>query len=132
MGKAVSTLILASVAVALALALAAYYPSLVNLFTRQEGLRFDHAYATVKDGQAEIVVHFKNVGGGKLTVIGLEVNGIEMVPKGKSPFPIELPSGTNARLGLHASLDTFKHGVTYEIAIITASGGRYVKAVVVP
>ncbi|MBO3802819.1 MAG: hypothetical protein JTT11_02930 [Candidatus Brockarchaeota archaeon] len=96
------------------------------------GLMFDHAYAGVKDGQVEIVVHFKNAGGGKLTVVALEVNGIEMVPKGKSPFPIELPSGTNARLRLHASLETFKHGVTYEVAIRTASGGRYVKAVVMP
>lgn len=64
--------------------------------------------------------------------MALEINGIEMNPKGKSPFPLELPSGTKARLRLHASLETFKHGVTYEVAIITVSGGRYIKAVVMP
>jgi hypothetical protein len=132
MDKLVSTLVLASVAVALAIALMVYYPSFVRLFIRYEELRFDHAYATVKDGEAEIVISFVNLGEGKLTVVALEINGIEMKPKGKNPFPIELPSGTKARLRLHASLETFRHGVTYEVAIITASRGRYIKAVVMP
>jgi hypothetical protein len=132
MDKLVSTLVLASVAVALAIALMVYYPSFVRLFMRYEELRFDHAYATVKDGEAEIVISFENIGEGKLTVVALEINGIEMKPKGKNPFPLELPSGTKARLRLHASLETFRHGVTYEVAIRTASGGRYIKAVVIP
>ena len=132
MDKLVSTLVLASVAVALAIALMVYYPSFVRLFIRYEELRFDHAYATVKDGEAEIVISFRNTGEGKLTVVALEINGIEMKPKGKNPFPLELPSGTKARLRLHASLETFRHGVTYEVAIRTASGGRYIKAVVMP
>jgi hypothetical protein len=80
----------------------------------------DYAYATIKDGEAEIVISFQNTGGGKLTVVTLEINGIEMKPKGKNPFPLELPSGTKARLRLHASLDTFRNGVTYEVAIRTA------------
>jgi hypothetical protein len=132
MDKLVSTLVLASVAVALAMALMTYYPSFVRLFMRYEELRFDHAYATIKDGEAEIVISFENIGEGKLTVVALEINGIELEPKGKNPFPLELPSGTKARLRLHASLDTFKEGVTYEVAIRTASGGKYVKAVVIP
>ncbi len=132
MDKLVSTLVLASVAVALAIALMTYYPNFVRLFMRREELRFDHAYATIKDGEAEIVISFQNIGGGKLTVVALEINGIEMIPKGKNPFPLELPSGSKARLRLHASLDTFRNGVTYEVAIRTASGGRYVKAVTIP
>ena len=132
MDKLVSTLVLASVAVALAMALMVYYPSFVRLFMRYEELRFDHAYATIKDGEAEIVISFVNLGEGKLTVVALEINGIEMKPKGKNPFHLELPSGTKARLRLHASLETFRHGVTYEVAIRTASGGRYIKAVVMP
>jgi hypothetical protein len=132
MDKLVSTLVLASVAVALAIALMAYYPSFVRLFMRHEELRFDYAYATVKDGEAEIVISFENIGEGKLTVVTLEINGIELEPKGKNPFPLELPSGTKAKLRLHASLDTFRNGVTYEVAIRTASGVKYVKAVVIP
>jgi hypothetical protein len=132
MDKLVSTLVLASIAVALAIALMVYYPSFVRLFMRYEELRFDYAYATIKDGEAEIVINFENIGKGKLTVVTLEINGIEMKPKGKNPFPLELPSGTKARLKLHASLETFRHGVTYEVAIRTSSGGRYIKAVVIP
>jgi len=132
MDKLVSTLVLASIAVALAIALMVYYPSFVRLFMRYEELRFDYAYATIKDGEAEIVINFENIGEGKLTVVTLEINGIELESKGKNPFPLELPSGTKARLKLHASLETFRHGVTYEVAIRTASGGRYIKAVVMP
>jgi len=99
---------------------------------RYEELRFDHAYATIKDGEAEIVISFENIGEGKLKVVTLEINGIELEPKGKNPFPIELPSGTKVRLRLHARLETFRNGVTYEVAIRTASGGRYAKTVVIP
>jgi len=130
--KLVSTLVMASVAVALAVALMAYYPSFVRLFMRREEIGFDYAYASIKDDQAEIVIRFRNTGEGKLTIVALEINGIAMEPKGNNPFPLELPSGTEARLRLHASLDAFRNGVTYEVAIRTASGGRYVKAVVIP
>ena len=125
-------MILVSVAVTLTVALSVYYPSFVKLFMKYEELMFDYAYATTKDGQAEIVIHFRNTGEGKLTVVALEINGIELEPKGKNPFPLELPSGTKARLRLHASLDTFRKSATYEISIRTASGGKYVKAVVIP
>jgi hypothetical protein len=64
--------------------------------------------------------------------VALEINGIEMESQGKSPFPLELPSGMEARLRLHANLNTFRNGVTYEVAIRTSSGGRYIKAVVIP
>jgi hypothetical protein len=132
MDKVVSTLIFASAAVALAVVLTVYYSSFFRLFMRYEELMFDYAYATIKDDQAEIVIRFKNTGEGKLTIVALEINGIEMESQGKSPFPLELPSGMEARLRLHASLNTFRNGVTYEVAIRTSSGGRYIKAVVIP
>jgi hypothetical protein len=132
MDKVISTVIMASVTVALAITIACYYSSLVGIFTRREMLAFDHAYAMNENGKVEIVIQFRNVGEGKLTVVALEVNGVELESKGKNPFPIELPSGTNARLRLTAGTDTFVSGVTYEVAIRTASGGKYVKAVVIP
>ena len=132
MDKLISTLILTSVAVALAVALMAYYPSFVKLFMNYEQLSFDYAYASAQGGQAEIVIRFRNTGEGKLTIVALEINGMQMEPKGSNPFPLELPSGSQARLRLHASLDTFKSGVTYELAIRTASGGIYTKTVVIP
>ncbi len=64
--------------------------------------------------------------------MALEINGVEMEPKGTNPFPLELPSGSQARLRLQADLDTFREGVTYEVEIRTASGGMYTKAVVIP
>ena len=132
MDKLISTLLLTSAAVALAIVLMTYYPGLMLRFMNYEQLSFDYAYASVKDGQAEIVIRFRNTGEGKLTIVALEINGVEMEPKGTNPFPLELPSGSQARLRLHASLDTFKGGVTYEVAIRTDSGGIYVKAVVIP
>jgi len=124
--------ILTCVAVALAVAMMTYYPGFVRLFMRYEEIGFDYAYASIKDGQAEIVIRFRNIGEGRLTIVALEIDGVELEPKGNDPFPLELPSGTEAKLRLHASLETFRNGVTYEVAIKTASGGRYVKAVVIP
>jgi len=132
MDKLISTLILACVSVALAIALMTYYPGFVGRLMNYEQLSFDSAYASVKDGQAEIVIRFRNTGEGKLIIVALEINGVEMEPKGTNPFPLELPSGTEARLRLHAGLDTFRNGVTYEVAIKTASGGIYTKMVVIP
>lgn len=132
MDKAVSSVILISVTVALAIALSSYYTGFVKLFMRYEEIGFDYAYATVKNGRAEIVVNFKNIGQGGLTVVALEINGIDLEPTGTNPFPIELPYGTNVRLRLDASPDTFRSGAVYEVAIRTASGGRYMKTVVMP
>lgn len=132
MDKLIATLVLTSVVIALAVAMMAYYPSFVRLFMKYEEIGFDYAYASIKDRQAEIVIRFRNIGEGRLTIVALEIDGVELEPKGNNPFPLELPSGTEARLRLHASLDTFRNGVTYEVAIRTASGGRYVKAVVIP
>ena len=132
MDKVISTLVLACVSVTLAIALMAYYPSFVRLLLNSERLSFDYAYTSVKDGQAEIVIRFRNTGEGKLTIVVLEINGVEMEPKGTNPFPLELPSGSQARMRLHTGLDIFKSGVTYEVAIMTASGGIYTKAVVIP
>ena len=132
MDKLVSTLVLTSVAITLAVALMAYYPSFVKIFMAYEELSFDYAYTTVKDGQAEISIDFKNTGAKALTVVALMINGEELEPKGKNPFPLEIPTGSEARLRLHAGLDTFMSGITYEVAIITVSGGKYVKAITIP
>ena len=64
--------------------------------------------------------------------MALVINGVDLEPTGTNPFPLELPYGTNAKLRLHASPETFVHGVTYEIAIRTNSGRTYAKAVVMP
>jgi len=132
MDKIVSTVILVSVTIALAIALSTYYSSFVALFMRYEEISFDYAYADVRNGQAEIVLNFKNTGQGKLTVVALEINGVDLEPTSNSPFPLELPSGTNARLRLHGSLDTFRSGVAYEVAIRTASGRIYSRTVMMP
>jgi len=132
MEKLISTVILICVAVALVIVVMTYYPGIVRSLLNYERLGFDYAYASVRDGQAEIVIRFRNIGEGKLTIVALEINGVELEPQGKNPFPLRIPSGTEARLRLHASLDTFRNGVTYEVAIKTASGGRYVKALTIP
>jgi hypothetical protein len=132
MDKIVSTVIIVAVTIALAVALSTYYSSIIALFTQYEEISFDSAYATVRDGKAEIVLNFKNTGPRALTVVDLEINGVDLEPTGDNPFPLELPSGTNARLGLDAGLDTFISGMIYEVAIRTASGGIYSRTVVMP
>jgi len=132
MDKLISTVILTCVAVTLAIAMMTYYPGIVRNLLNYERLGFDYAYASINDSKVEIVIRFRNIGEGKLTIVALEINGVELEPQGKNPFPLDIPSGTEARLRLHASLDTFRNGVTYEVAIRTASGSRYVKAVVIP
>jgi len=113
MDKLISTLVLASVIVALAITLMAYYPRFMRLFMNYEQLSFDYTYTSVKDSQAEIVIRFRNTWEGKLTIVALEINSVEMDPKGHNPIPLKLPS-------------------PYEVAIRTASGGTYVKVVVIP
>lgn len=132
MDRIVSTVILVFVSVALAVALSTYYTGLVNLFMRYEEISFDSTYASVRGGQAEIVLIFRNTGQGALTVVAIEINGEDLEPTGNNPFPIELPYGTNARLRLHASPETFVSGVAYEVAIRTGSGRIYSKMVVMP
>jgi len=132
MDRIVSTVILLSVTIALAVFLSTYYTDFVNLFMKYEEISFDYAYATVRNGQAEIVLNFRNTGQGKLTVVAIEINGADLEPTSNNPFPLELPYGTNARLRMHASQDTFRSGVTYEVAIRTDSGGIYSRTVVMP
>ena len=132
MDKLISTVILTCVAIALAVATMTYYPGIVSSLLNYERLGFDYAYASVKDGQAEIVIRFRNIGQGKLTVVAIEINGADLEPQGNNPFPLELPYGTNARLRLHASPETFRSGVTYEVGIRTDSGRIFTRTVVMP
>ena len=98
MDSIVSTAILLTVTITLAIALSTYYDGLVHIFLRYEEISFDSAYAAMKNGQAEIVLSFRNTGQGKLTVVAIEINGADLEPTGNNPFPLELPYGTNARL----------------------------------
>jgi len=132
MDRIISTMILVSVSVALAVALSTYYTGLVNVFMRYEEVSFDLAYAALRDGEAEIVLNFRNTGQGALTVVAIEINGADLEPTGNNPFPLELPYGTKARLRLHASPEIFVSGVAYEVAIRTGSGRVYSKMVVMP
>ena len=65
MDRIISTIILVTVTIALALAISTYYAGLVNVFLKYEEISFDYAYASVRDGQAEIVVNFKIQGRGR-------------------------------------------------------------------
>jgi hypothetical protein len=71
MDRIVSTVILLAVTITLAMAVSTYYAGLVNLFLRYEEISFDYAYAAVRNGQAEIVLNFRNTGQGKLTVVAI-------------------------------------------------------------
>jgi len=55
MDNIVSTVILVSFTVALAVTLSTYYAGFVNIFMRYEEIAFDYAYATVRNGQAEMM-----------------------------------------------------------------------------
>ena len=131
MDKVLSTVILAAVSVTLAIAVASYYKGLVGYFMRYEQLTFDSAYVTLTGDQAEITITFRNNEQSVITVTALEINGVEMMPSSTNPFPIELPTWTQARLNLNADSYTFKSGITYEVGIETGSGRVYTKDVVI-
>ena len=141
-----ATVILVAIAIVIAIAVAFWATGLVGVFTRFEKLEITAAYYDVSGPY--VVLRVKNTGSASATIDDIYVNGI---PEGQTNYEIAAPpSGPSCTI--HDSVNAtcapgqaveihvtalpdgsdFTPGVTYEIAVHTASGKTYPAAVQIP
>ena len=132
----VATVILVAIAIVIAIAVAFWASGLVGVFTRFEKLEVTSAYYVEGTG---VVLFVRNTGSADTSVDDIYVNGI---PCGggcsiNATLPLTLKVGANATLAIGGTPSSvtggnWAHGVTYEIAVHTASGKLYPVSVLVP
>jgi len=135
----VATVILVSIAIVIAIAVAFWATGLVGVFTRFEKVEIPAAYW---DG-TNVIVLAKNTGSAIATIDDIYINGR---PHGVAGFNIAFgdpPSGTACDYdGGYATCEPgeavqitvagpFERGVTYEISVHTASGKLYPVSVLI-
>ena len=142
----VATVILVAIAIVIAIAVAFWASGLVGVFTRFEKLEITAAYWDASNNR--VVLYVKNTGSATTTIDSVYVNGIPGAPitYGGAPPGVTQVCGTtggNATCspgqgiviyvtGTPAAVGGFQHGVTYEIAVHTASGKLYPQSVQIP
>jgi len=136
----VATVILVAIAIVIAIAVAFWASGLVGVFTRFEKIEIAAAYATSAD---KVTLLAKNTGSATATIDDIYVNGIPCsgtcdlyVDETKDNLPFSLTPGQSVNITLtkppNAIGNSFTPGVTYEIAVHTASGKTYPAAVQIP
>jgi len=125
-----ATVILVAIAIVIAIAVAFWATGLVGVFTRFEKLEIAAAYAT---NSTDVTLNLKNTGSASTTIDSIFING--------QPYDVfgatvggclnqTLAPGDSITCSIHS--DNFVSGVTYEIAVHTASGKTYPAAVLIP
>jgi len=134
----VATVILVAIAIVIAIAVAFWATGLVGIFTRFEKLEITSAYA--EDNIVTLVV--KNTGSADATIDDIYVNGRPCggISNGECNIDVSgtvtpLKVGSTATITINnppsAVGDSFVPGVTYEVAVHTASGKLYPAAVLI-
>jgi flagellin-like protein len=133
-----ATVILVAIAIVIAIAVAFWASGLVGVFTRFEKLEITSAYY-VKDEGVKLTV--RNTGSADASIDNIFVNGRPCdggcggVPNPDSPKTIAVGESETITVGNPPSGVTdneWKSGVTYEIAVHTASGKTYPVSVLIP
>ena len=133
-----ATVILVAIAIVIAIAVAFWATGLVGVFTRFEKIEISAAYATAANN---ITLVIKNTGSASATIDDIYVNGIPcqgqcQIQVSGGNLPLTLSPGQNATISIqsppNAVGNSFVSGVTYEIAVHTASGKTYPAAVLIP
>ncbi|MCL7400152.1 MAG: hypothetical protein LZ163_01090 [Thaumarchaeota archaeon] len=134
-----ATVILVAIAIVIAIAVAFWASGLVGVFTRFEKLEITSAYY---DSDAkQVVLTVKNTGSADASIDNIFVNGRPCdsncggVPTPDSPETITVGDSKTITVGNPPTDVTggqWKPGVTYEIAIHTASGKTYPVSVLIP
>jgi len=130
-----ATVILVAIAIVIAIAVAFWASGLVGVFTRFEKLEITSAYYDVNSKGVKLTV--KNTGSADASIDNIFVNGRPCdggcgnVPSPNSPETIEVGGSKQITVDSPPSGD-WKSGVTYEIAIHTASGKTYPVSVLIP
>ena len=130
-----ATVILVAIAIVIAIAVAFWASGLVGVFTRFEKLEITSAYY-VKDEGVKLTV--KNTGSADASIDNIFVNGRpcdEGCNIGSLPIPLSVGNDETITVAKPPSGVTggqWKPGVTYEIAVHTASGKTYPVSVLIP
>jgi len=127
----VATVILVAIAIVIAIAVAFWATGLVGVFTRFEKIEITAAYY---DSTAQgVVLVVRNTGSADATIDDVYVNGR---PSSIAGFTVSgiglLTVGQNTTITIVGDQVTFTPGVTYELAVHTASGKTYPVAVLIP
>ncbi|MCD6421233.1 MAG: hypothetical protein J7L17_02350 [Thaumarchaeota archaeon] len=128
-----ATVILVAIAIVIAIAVAFWATGLVGVFTRFEKLEITAAY--YDPNQKGIILKVRNTGSATATIDDIYVNGIPgagtnmtgtltLIPGNSTTILVKSPPS--------AVGNQFVSGVTYEVAVHTASGKTYPAAVQIP
>ena len=140
----VATVILVAIAIVIAIAVAFWASGLVGVFTRFEKLEITAAYWDTD----HVVLYVKNTGSATATIDSVYVNGIPGATIEYHGAPPGVAQACDTSTGnatctpgqgiiiyvtnTPAAVGGFQHGVTYEIAVHTASGKLYPQSVQIP
>jgi len=149
----VATVILVAIAIVIAIAVAFWASGLVGIFTRFEKIEI---IAAVPDGTGHIELKVKNTGSSSATIDDIYVNGVPLGLSGvtftsdgnkldatNAPSEDTCPANGPCTLqpgqdividvtGPEGTGSNWTPGVTYEVAVHTASGKTYPAAVLIP
>ena len=154
----IATVILIAVAVAIGIAVAFWASGLTGSFSKYEKLGINTGYATPVSGGWVITLQGDNSGSSTATVVQVQVNGIPLTltpntgtnpavgnayiatapPGGSFAASATVQSGGTFRIYLQlATTGTlpagpYSPGQTVEVALVSASGTNYPKAIVLP
>jgi len=139
----VATVILVAIAIVIAIAVAFWASGLVGVFTRFEKIEVTAAYAESADSGYRVVLVVRNTGSADATIDDIYVNGKPcggIVSDSGCSIAVTgtispLSVGANATITISspptAVGSSFIPGVTYEVAVHTASGKLYPASVLI-
>jgi flagellin-like protein len=141
----IATVILIAVAVAIGIAVAFWASGLTTSFSKYEQLGISAAYALPITNGWSITLQGNNTGSSAATIVQVQANGVPQT-YGTSPgFGVwtitvsgsdssgkTVASGGGFLIVLQLQNTQYSPGQTVEIAIVTASGTNYPKAIVLP
>ncbi|MEM4497754.1 MAG: archaellin/type IV pilin N-terminal domain-containing protein [Nitrososphaerota archaeon] len=129
----VATVILVAIAIVIAIAVAFWATGLVGIFTRYEKIEITAAYYDPQANGGGVVLIVRNTGSADATIDDVYVNGR---PSSIAGFQADISGGRLLlTVGKNATITVtgnFVSGVTYELAVHTASGKLYPVAVLIP
>ena len=132
-----ATVILVAIAIVIAIAVAFWATGLVGVFTRYEKLEITSAYY---DATAKVVkLTVRNTGSADASIDNIFVNGRPCdgdcgtgLPSPNNPTTLTVGSSTTINIDKPPNVNEWQSGVTYEVAVHTASGKIYPAAVLIP
>jgi flagellin-like protein len=158
----IATVILIAVAVALGIAVAFWASGLTSSFSKYEKLGVNTQYAVISGSDWNVTLGGQNTGSSDATITQIQMNGVPIntanvhwgtsnagancITSGTTSsnqkvgtgLGISVPSGSSfcitflAQQSAGSSTQTFNHGQTIQVTIITAAGNNYPASIVLP